>query len=99
MGKTLTEKTGSRSGRRLRSGGRSANTARRGAELFKQSPWRLPVNHDPPIEPLSKEGVQAIHNGAMKILGSSFLTRSQGQFFHRLDAVLKAQTSKWTVNG
>ena len=49
MGKTLIEKTGGRSARRLRSGGRSANTARRVKELFKQSPWRLPINHDPPI--------------------------------------------------
>ena len=48
MDKTITEKTGGRSARRIRSGGRSANTARRGKELFKQSSWRLPVNHDPP---------------------------------------------------
>ena len=102
MDKTITEKTGGRSARRLRSGGRSANTARRKTELFKQSHWRLPVNHDPPIEPLSKEGVQAIHNGAMdilEILGSNFLTRSRGQFLHRLGAGLMVQTSKWTVNG
>ena len=84
MGKNLTEKTGSRSGRRLRSGGHSANTARRGKELFKQSPWRLPVNHDPPIEPLSEEGVQAIHNGAMNILeniGIEFLNEESRTIF------------------
>ena len=68
MDKNITEKTAGRSARRGRSGGRSANTARRGTELFKQSPWRIPVNHDSPIEPMSEEGVQAIHNGALSIM-------------------------------
>ena len=68
MDKSVTRKTEIGSVRPTRSGGRSANTARRKKELFKQSPWRLPFNQDPPIEPLSDEGVQAIHNGAMDIL-------------------------------
>ena len=57
-----------KSGQRLRSGGRAANTARRGATLFKQSPWRFPVNQDRPTEPLLEDAVLAIHNGAMHIL-------------------------------
>ena len=70
--------------RRTRSGGRSANTARRGGELFKQSPWRIPVNQDPPIEPLPEEGVEAIHDGAMKILeniGIEFLNEEAQELF------------------
>ena len=51
-----------------RSGGRSANISKRSSELFKQSPWRLPINEDKPIEPITGEGVQTIHNGAMDIL-------------------------------
>ena len=73
-----------RTGRRLRSGGRAANTALRGDVLFKQSPWRLPVNHDRPTEPLSEDGILAIHNGAMHILeeiGIEFLNEEAQQLF------------------
>jgi len=31
-------------------------------------PWRIPVNTDRPTEPLDNDGVQAIHDGAMRIL-------------------------------
>ena len=55
------------SGRR-RSGGRAANVKRRGDAVFDQMPWNPPVNADPPTEPLGEEGVQAIHDGAMRIL-------------------------------
>ena len=84
MDKTITEKTEGRPARRVRSGGRSANTARRGSELFKQSPWRLPINYDPPTEPLAEEGVQAIHDGAMNILeniGIEFLNDESRTIF------------------
>ena len=54
--------------RRRRAGGRSANTARRSQELFQQSSWRLPVNIDRPTEPLGEDGIEAIHDGAMRIL-------------------------------
>ena len=56
--------------RKRRAGGRAANTAKRSQELFKQMPWRIPVNTDRPTEPLGPEGVAAIHNGAMTILES-----------------------------
>ncbi len=64
------------SGRRRRGGGRAGNAARRGGAVIEQMPWRLPVNLDRPIEPLSEEGVAAIHDGAMRILeeiGIAFL--------------------------
>jgi trimethylamine--corrinoid protein Co-methyltransferase len=35
---------------------------------MEQMPWNPPVNIDRPIEPLTEEGVQAIHDGAMRIL-------------------------------
>ncbi|MEZ5716331.1 MAG: trimethylamine methyltransferase family protein [Paracoccaceae bacterium] len=54
--------------KRQRGGGRAGKSARRGAAVIEQMPWRLPVNHDKPTEPLSEEGVQAIHEGAMRIL-------------------------------
>ena len=104
MDKTINEKTGFRSKRRVRSGGRSANTARRGKELFKQSTWRLPVNYDPPIEPLLEEGVQAIHNGAMDILeniGIEFLNEESRTIFTqagcRVDGTNVKMDREWVM--
>ena len=54
--------------RRRRGGGRAGAAARRGSEVIEQMPWRLIENVDRPTEPLSEEGVQAIHDGAMRIL-------------------------------
>ncbi|MEO0783097.1 MAG: trimethylamine methyltransferase family protein, partial [Pseudomonadota bacterium] len=54
--------------RRKRSGGRAGNADRRGAATDHQMPWQPPINIDRPTEPLSEEGVQAIHDGAMRIL-------------------------------
>jgi len=57
------------SGRKRRGGGRAGNAARRvKAGIIDQMPWRLPVNMDRPTEPLTEEGVLAIHDGAMRIL-------------------------------
>ncbi len=54
---------------RRRGGGRAGNAARRAqAGVIEQMPWRLPVNHDRPTEPLTADGVEAIHQGAMRIL-------------------------------
>jgi len=50
-----------------RRGGRAANRRGKGAAI-DQLPWSLPVNSDHPTEPLSAEGVAAIHDGAMRIL-------------------------------
>lgn len=50
-----------------RAGGRAGN-ARRGGAVIKQMPWEIPKNSDKPTEPLPPEGVEAIHNGAMRIL-------------------------------
>ncbi|MEC7257364.1 MAG: trimethylamine methyltransferase family protein [Pseudomonadota bacterium] len=63
-------------GKRRRGGGRAGNAARRGGDVIDQMPWRMIENIDPPIEPLSPEGVEAIHDCAMRILeeiGITFL--------------------------
>ncbi|MHA1600845.1 MAG: trimethylamine methyltransferase family protein [Alphaproteobacteria bacterium] len=53
--------------RSRRGGGRAGNVRGKGAAI-DQIPWSQPVNRDKPTEPLTEEGVQAIHNGAMRIL-------------------------------
>jgi trimethylamine--corrinoid protein Co-methyltransferase len=50
-----------------RGGGRAGNTRGKG-EVIEQLPWSLPINTDNPTEPLSEEGVQAVHEGAMRVL-------------------------------
>ncbi|GIT08503.1 MAG: hypothetical protein CM1200mP30_21330 [Pseudomonadota bacterium] len=70
--------------------------------MFKQSHWRLPVNHDPPIEPLFGGRCSTIHNGAMDILediGIEFLNEEAREIFSRLDAELMIQMLKWTESG
>ncbi|MEQ9243921.1 trimethylamine methyltransferase family protein [Roseovarius indicus] len=54
--------------RRKRGGGRAGNAERRGTAVIDQMPWSPPINIDRPVEPLAEEGVQAIHDGAMRIL-------------------------------
>ncbi|WP_120502122.1 trimethylamine methyltransferase family protein [Roseovarius sp. EL26] len=54
--------------RRRRSGGRAGNAERRGANAIEQMPWNPPLNIDRPVEPLTDEGVMAVHDGAMRIL-------------------------------
>lgn len=54
--------------RRTRSGGRAGNTRRASGSAIEQMPWSQPVNCDAPTEPLNAEGVQAIHNAAMRVL-------------------------------
>ena len=54
--------------RRGRSGGRAGNTRRASTSVIEQLPFQQPINIDRPTEPLDEEGVQAIHNGAMRIL-------------------------------
>jgi trimethylamine--corrinoid protein Co-methyltransferase len=78
--------------RKRRSGGRAANTARRGASLFEQMPWRLPVNTDRPTEPLGPDGVAAIHEGAMRILeeiGIEFLNEEALAIFREAGCIVK----------
>ena len=62
--------------RARRSGGRSANLRGRGPAV-RQLPWEIPVNRDAPTEPLDAGQLQAIHDGAMRVLeeiGIEFLS-------------------------
>lgn len=54
--------------RRSRAGGRAGNARRGDTSAIDQMPWRQIVNLDNPTEPLRPEGVEAIHEGAMRIL-------------------------------
>ncbi|MFV2034881.1 MAG: trimethylamine methyltransferase family protein [Halocynthiibacter sp.] len=54
--------------RKKRSGGRAGNPRRTSTAAISQMPWRIPVITDAPTEPLNEDGVQAIHDGAMRIL-------------------------------
>ncbi len=72
--------------RRRRSGGRAGAAGRRGDAAIEQMPWRLPVNIDRPTEPLAPEGVEAIHDGAMRILeeiGIEFLNEESLEIFRK----------------
>ncbi|MDX2485711.1 MAG: trimethylamine methyltransferase family protein [Pseudodonghicola sp.] len=53
---------------RRRGGGRAGAAARRGGAVIEQMPFSPPINRDRPVEPLSAEGIAAIHDGAMRIL-------------------------------
>ena len=53
--------------RRRRAGGRAGNTRGRGPAIA-QPAWHLPEYLDNPIEPLTQEGVEKVHDAAMRIL-------------------------------
>ncbi len=78
---------------RRRGGGRSGAANRRGSAVIEQMPWRLPVNIDRPTEPLDDEGVQAIHDGAMRIL------EEVGIEFLNEEALALFKQAGCTVNG
>ncbi|MGG7643693.1 trimethylamine methyltransferase family protein [Rhodovulum sp. YNF3179] len=54
--------------RKRRGGGRAGNVRLADTRAIGQSPWRIPENPDRPVEPLDEAGVQAVHEGAMRIL-------------------------------
>ena len=51
-----------------RSGGHRANLERSSRTAINQMDWRIPVNTDRPTEPLDEDGIEAIHDGAMRVL-------------------------------
>lgn len=86
-----------RDGRRTgsRTGGRAGMAARAGKAAIDQMPWRLPRNHDRPTGPLTEEGVQAIHDGAMRILsetGIRFLNDEALALFRQAGCRVDGQT-------
>lgn len=73
-------------GRNRRRGRRkSAASAQR--STIEQMPWQVPTYEDAPTEPLGPEGVQAIHNNAMRILeeiGIDFLNQEAKAYLKKL---------------
>ena len=75
--------------RRKRLGGRAGNVRRTTSDVISQAPFIVPVNTDRPTEPLGESGVQAIHNGAMRILeeiGIEFLNEEAIALFKEIGA-------------
>ena len=63
-------------------------------------PWRLPINRDNPTEPLSEEGIQAIHETAMRILeeiGVAFLNDEARATSNWPVALLMMMWCGWTA--
>ncbi|MBY6047790.1 trimethylamine methyltransferase family protein [Vannielia litorea] len=80
--------------KRRRSGGRAANPRRNRPEVLDQMPWRIPLNTDAPTEPLTPEGVAAIHEGAMRILeeiGIVFLNEEACKIFAEAGCTVEDQ--------
>ena len=80
--------------RRRRAGGRAGNTRRAGIGAIDQMPWRIPYNTDRPTEPLDEQGVQAIHDGAMRILeeiGIEILNEEARAIFAQMDCIISGE--------
>jgi len=87
--------------RNLRSGGRKGNKAKRSSKHFNQMSWRLPINKDRPIEPITDEGVQAIHEGAMQIMediGIEFLNKEAQTLFRKAGCKVNGNNIKMDRN-
>lgn len=83
-----------KSKRRTRGGGRAGAAIRRGTEVIEQMPWNPPINIDRPTEPLSPEGVEAIHDGAMRILeeiGIEFLNREALEILRKAGCTINGE--------
>jgi trimethylamine---corrinoid protein Co-methyltransferase len=86
-------------------GGRSARRgARTGQSAITQMPWKIPLNRDRPTEPLSAEGVELIHDGAMRVLeeiGIDFLHEDARKILKdagcELDGVRVRMGRKWVM--
>ena len=80
-----------RKARRGRGGGRAGN-ARRGGAAIDQVDWHIPEISDKPTEPLTAEGVEAIHGAAMRILeeiGIDFLHEGAREELKKAGAIVQ----------
>ena len=83
--------------RRRRAGGRAGGADRRGGAAISQMPWRLTENRDRPTEPLTEEGVEAVHDGAMRILeeiGIEFLNEEAIELFKKIGCTVDGSNVK-----
>ncbi len=85
--------------RSRRMGGRAAN--KRGkAGIIEQLQWQIPQNPDQPIQAIPEEGVEAIHDGAMRILeeiGIEFLNMEAVEIFRREGCTISEETGESAV--
>jgi trimethylamine--corrinoid protein Co-methyltransferase len=91
----VADDTTGRSIGRKRAGGRAGNAKRAGTSVIDQMPWRIPLNHDRPTEPIDADGVAAIHKGAMRILseiGIRFLNDEALGLFRQAGCKVEGQT-------
>ncbi len=91
----MADDTTGRSIGRKRAGGRAGNAKRAGTSVIDQMPWRIPLNHDRPTEPIDADGVAAIHKGAMRILseiGIRFLNDEALGLFRQAGCKVEGQT-------
>ncbi len=80
--------------RRKRGGGRGGNARRVTGFRLDQMPWTVPVNNDRPTEPLDEDGIEAIHQGAMRILseiGIEFLNDEALEIFRQAGCRVEGQ--------
>ena len=69
-----------------RAGGRAGNNRRDASAAIEQMSWRIPVNNDAPTEPLPPEGVEALHDAAMRVLeeiGIEFLNEEAKDYLRK----------------
>jgi len=79
--------------KRSRGGGRSGNK-RRGGPVINQYPWQQVINNEKPTEPIDGEGVEKIHNTAMRILeeiGIEFLNPKAAEILRKSGATVKGE--------
>ncbi|WP_299906001.1 trimethylamine methyltransferase family protein [uncultured Paracoccus sp.] len=73
---------------------RRGRRAPRQAGALEQMPWRIPLNHDAPTEPIGPDGVEAIHRGVMAILrdiGIEFLNDEALALFRQAGCRVEGQ--------
>src|SRR3954463_5242532 len=95
MSEPAAEESHRRRGRRP--GGRAGNRQRAGTAAIHQIPWTIPENYDRAIEPLDAEGVERIHNGAMRILeeiGILFLNKEALQILKEAGCDVEMDTQR-----
>ena len=84
---------------RRRGGGRAGNKRTRGP-LINQLPWSVPYNSDDPIEPLPPEGVEAIHDTAMRVLeeiGVEFLNEEAVEILGKAGCDISHKTPEGAI--
>ena len=87
--------------RARRSGGRDGNARRSAMKAVSQSPWFQPTNRDRPTDPLSDDAIEAIHNGALRILselGIEFLNEEARDILKDAGCEVAAKMYGWRPN-